>query len=238
MDKDEEGTLVDATEYRRIVGSLRYLTYTRPDIAYVVGVVSRFMENPTVKHQQAVKHILRYIRGTIDYGLVYANETNSRTLYGFSDSDLAGDVFDRRSTGGMCFYLNRSLISWSSQKQMVVALSSCEAEYMAATAAATQSIWLRGLMSEISRQPVGPVVLHIDNRSDIELMKNPVLHGRSKHIDVRFHFIRECIERGELIVKHVVTQEQRADILTKALGRVKFEEMRKMIGVEDLATAN
>ncbi|XP_063946041.1 uncharacterized mitochondrial protein AtMg00810-like [Daucus carota subsp. sativus] len=234
LDKDEGGKLVDATEYRCVVGSLRYLTHTRPDISYSVGVVSRFMDKPTVKHQQVVKHILRYVRGTIDHGLVYVNEKSGKVLSGFSDSDLAGDVIDRRSTDGICFYLNKSLISWASKKQRVVALSSCEAEYMAATTAACQSIWLRGLLEEILGHQVGPVVLHVDNKSAIELMKNPVLHGRSKHIDVRFHFIRECIERGKLVVKHVVTQEQRADILTKALRRIKFEEMRKMIGVENL----
>lgn len=113
LDKDEGGQLVNATEYRCIVGSLRYLTHTRPDISYAVGVVSRFMEKPTVKHQQAVKHILRYVRGTIDHGLVYAKEESGKTLSGFSDSDLAGDVVDRRSSGGMCFYLNESLISWA-----------------------------------------------------------------------------------------------------------------------------
>ena len=234
LDRDEGGKLVDATEYRGIVGSQRYLTHTRPDISYAVGVVSRFMEMPTNKHQQAVKHILRYVRGTIDYGLVYKNEGNGKALHGFSDSDLAGDVIDRRSTGGMCFYLNKSLVSWASQKQRIVALSSCEAEYMAATTAACQSIWLKGLLEEITGKSVGPVVLHIDNRSAMELMKNPVQHGRSKHIDVRFHFIRECIERGKLVTKFVATHEQRADILTKALGRVKFKEMRRLIGVEDV----
>ncbi|KAL8107155.1 hypothetical protein AgCh_023817 [Apium graveolens] len=117
-------------------------------------------------------------------------------------------------------FLNGELLE---EKQKVVALSSCEAEYMAATTSACQSIWLRGLLKEITRQLVGPMVLYIDNRSAIELMKNPVLDGRGKHIDVRFHFIRECIERGELVVKHVSTQEQRAGILTKAFGPVKFE---------------
>lgn len=135
----------------------------------------------------------------------------------------------------MCFYLNKSLISWTSQKQRVVALSSCEAEYMAATTAACQSLWLRGLLEEISGQRIGLVVFHVVNKLAIELMKNPVNHGRRKHIDVRFHFIHECIERGKSIVKFVATQEQWADILTKALGRVKFEEMRKTIGVEDLS---
>lgn len=119
------------------------------------------MENPTVKHQQAVKHILRYKKGTIEYGLVYEGEKANRVLYGFTDSDLAGYVIDRRSSGGMCFYLNRCLISWSSEKQKVVALSLCEAEYMAATTAACQNIWLHRLLKEITRQLVGPVVLHV-----------------------------------------------------------------------------
>lgn len=232
---DEGGQLVSASEYRCLVGSLRYLTHTRPDISYAVGVVSRFMEKPTIKHQQAVKHILRYIQGTVNYGLEYEKAGSKRVLTGFSDSDLAGDVVDRRSTGGMCFYLDGNLISWASQKQRVIALSSYEAEYMAATTAACRSIWLRGLLTELSGQKVGAVTLCIDNRSAIELMKNPVLHGRSKHIDVRFHFIRECIERGELIVKYVGTQEQRADILTKALGKVKFEAMKKLIGVKEIS---
>ncbi|XP_074346779.1 secreted RxLR effector protein 161-like [Apium graveolens] len=217
------------------MGSLRYLTHTRPDISYAVGVISRFMERPTVKHQQAVKHILRYISGTVEHGLRYSRDGNKKMLAGVTDSDLGGDVVDRRSTGGMCFYLNGNLVSWASQKQRVIALSSCEVEYMAAATAACQSIWLRGLLKEISGQQIGAITLSIDNRSAIELMKNPVLHGRSKHIDVRFHFIQECIERGGLVVKHVATQEQRADILTKPLGKVKFEAMKKLIGVENLA---
>lgn len=236
LDKDEGGELVNVTEYRCIVGSLRYLTHTHPDITYAVGVVSRFMEQPTVKHKQAVKQILRYIKGTISYGLRYTRDSYRNLLTGYTDSDLAGDVVDRRSTRGMCFDLNGNLISWRSQKQRVIALSSCEAEYMAATLAACQSIWLRGLLREVSRQQVGSVILYIDNKSAIELMKNPVLHGRSKHIDARFHFIfRECIERVELVVQYVGTQEQKGDILTKALGRVKFEIMREQIGVCDIA---
>lgn len=159
LDRDENGKIVNATEYRCIVGSLRYLTHTRPDISYAVGVVSRFMERPTIKHQQAVKHILRYISGTKDHGLVYVRDENKKPIFGFSDGDLTGDVIDRRSTGGMCFYLNGNLVSWASQKQRVIALSSCEAEYMAATIAACQSIWLRGLLSEIVGQQIGAVVL-------------------------------------------------------------------------------
>lgn len=134
----------------------------------------------------------------------------------------------------MVFYLNESLVTWVSQKQRCVALSSCEAEFMAATAAACQAIWLRKLLGEITDSYVGPVVLFIDNKSAIDLAKNPVFHGRSKHIDIRYHFIRECIERGEIIVKHVTTDKQRADSLTKALSTVKFQMMRKLLGVKNL----
>lgn len=141
---------------------------------------------------------------------------------------------DRKSTGGMAYYLNESLISWVSQKQRCVALSSCEAEFMAATAAACQGIWLRNVLSQITATKIGPVVLYIDNKSAIDLAKNPVFHGRSKHIDIRFHFIRECVERGEVIVKHIRTDMQRADCLTKALATVKFEQMRSLLGVKEL----
>ncbi|XP_020271007.1 uncharacterized protein LOC109846196 [Asparagus officinalis] len=134
--KDPEGTPVDVTQYRRVIGCLRYLTHTRPDISYAVGIVSRYMEKPTVVHSQAVKHILRYVKGTVSYGLVYRWSRCNEELVGFTDSDLAGDVDDRRSTGGMTFYLGDSLVTWTSQKQKTVALSSCEAKFMAATAVA------------------------------------------------------------------------------------------------------
>ena len=139
-----------------------------------------------------------------------------------------------KARGGMAFYLDDSLITWISQKQRCVALSSCEAEFMAATVAAFQGIWLQRVLSQITGVKVGPVILYIDNRSVVDLAKNPVFHGRSKHIDVRYHFIRECVEQGLIIIKHVSTNEQCADILTKALSAVKFEKMRKLLGVKEL----
>lgn len=126
------------------------------------------------------------------------------------------------------------MVTWVSQKQKCVPLSSCEAEFMAATAAACQGIWLRNILSQISAAYIGPVTLCIDNKSAIDLAKNPMFHGRSKHIDIRYHFIRECVERGEVILKHVCSSEQRADILTKAHATVKFEKMRELLGVKDL----
>lgn len=234
MHKDENGKLVDATKYRSLVGGLRYLVHTRPDIAYSVGVVSRYLEKPTVLHMGAVKRILRYVKGTLNYGLRYTKGKGNYILSGFSDSDFAGSTEDRKSTGGMAFYLNENLITWVSQKQKCVALSSCEAEFMAANAAACQGVWLRNLLRQITDIGPGPVIIYVDNKSTIDLSKNPVFHGRSKHIDVRFHFIRDCIERGDILVKHVKTREQKADVLTKPMFTVKFEEMRGLLGVKDL----
>lgn len=172
---------MDVTQFKSMVGGLRYLVHTRPDIAYAVGIVSRFMERPTVMHLNAVKRIIRYVKGTLEFGLVYSRENGNNILTGYSDSDLAGHIEDRKSTSGMAFYLNDSLITWVSQKQKFVALSSCEAEFMAATAAACQGIWLRNLLSQVTDESVGPVILYIDNKSAIDLAKNPMFHGRSKH---------------------------------------------------------
>ncbi|KAG6531025.1 hypothetical protein ZIOFF_004795 [Zingiber officinale] len=207
LHKDLEGTPIDATEYRRVIGCLRYLLHTRPDLSYSVGMASRYMEKPTSMHHKVVKQIL---------------------------SDLAGDLDGRKSTSGMTFYFNESLVSWNSQKQKTVALSSCEAEFMAATTAACQALWLRSLVSELTGEEPKPVTLFVDNKSAIALMKNPVFHGRSKHIDTRFHFIRECVENGQIVVEFINTGEQRADVLTKTLPGVKLAVMRQLLGVRDL----
>ena len=181
-----------------MIGCLRYLLHTRPDLAYSVGMASRFMEKPTVMHLQAVKQIMRYLKGTVDMGLVYTQAGGEEVLVGYTDSDLSGDLVGRRSTGGMAFYLNGNLITWCSQKQKTVALSSCESEFMAATAATMQAIWLRNLLSEVTSTKTKVVALFVDNNYAIALMKNPIFHGRSKHIDTRYHFIKECIERGQI----------------------------------------
>lgn len=147
--KDEDGELVDATLYRSIIGELRYLVHTRPYISYSLGVLSRYIDKPTTLHYNAVKRILRYIKGTPEYGLVYSQGTGNYLLSGYSDSDHAGSVDDRKSTTSMAFYLNKNLITWVSQKQRCVALSSCEAEFMAATAAATQDIQLQNPLKQV-----------------------------------------------------------------------------------------
>ena len=190
LHEDKEGQRVNATDYRRIVGCLRYLLHTRPDLAFSVGVASRYMEKPTVMHMKAVKQIMRYLKGTIHLGLVYTEGEEKESLVGYSDSDMGADLGGRRSTTGMAFYLNESLITWCSQKQKTVALSSYEAEFMAATLAAMQALWLRNLMAELTATEPKVVPLFVDNNSTIALMKNPVFHGHSKHIDIKYHFIR------------------------------------------------
>ena len=230
--------VVDATGYRSLIGSLKYIVNPRPDLAYAVGVVSRYMEAPGKEHRVAVKHILRYLKGTAGYGCVYARGGElSPMLLGYSDSDYAGDVEDMRSTSGAVYFLGRSLVTWSSQKHKIVALSSCEAEYVTAAAATCQGIWLSRLISDMMGTKEATVKLLMDNMSAIALSKNPVHHKRSKHIDTKCHFLRECIEDGKVEVDHIGTADQLADIFTKALGRVKFIEMRSALGVVDVHQA-
>ena len=231
---DKTGEPVNPTHFKSIVGGLRYLVHTRPDIAHAVEIVSRYMKRPTEVHMNVVKRICRYIKGTMQYGLVYTRGRGNYILSGFSNSDLAGCLDDRKSTGGMAFYLDENLITWVSQKQRRVALFSCEAEFMAATAAACQEIWLQRVLNHVMNSKTGPVVLYIDNRYVVDLARNSVFHGRSKHIDLCYHFIRDCVEQGLIVIKHVRTDEQRADILTKALAATKFEKMRSMLGVKNL----
>lgn len=227
----EEG--VDEREYRRNIGCLRYLIHTRPDLACSVGTLCRYMHNPKVSHNAALKQVLRYLSGTLSYGLVFEVKSED-SLVGYSDSSYNVDPDDGKSTTGHIFYLGGNPITWCSQKQEIVALSSCEAEFMAATETAKQAIWLQDLLNEILGRHGEKVVIRIDNKSAIALSKNPMFHGRNKHIHTRFHFIRECMEKGLVNVEHVARVRQKADILTKALGRVKFVEMRSLIGVQDL----
>ncbi|XP_076888364.1 secreted RxLR effector protein 161-like [Bidens hawaiensis] len=160
------------------------------------------MQSPTQAHAQAVKYILRYLRGSLDFGITYSRGGNNM-LHGYSDSSHRVDMDDGRSTSGLIFYYGTSPISWVSQKQGTMALSSCEAEFMAAASAACQALWLRGLLLEMTGEKEEIVTLKVDNSLAIALMKNLVFHGRSKHVNTRYHFIRECIEREQIMVEHV-----------------------------------
>ncbi|MCI09298.1 cationic amino acid transporter 1-like, partial [Trifolium medium] len=189
---------VDSTMFRQMVGSLRYLCNSRPDICYSVSVISKFMHDPRKPYLIAAKRIFRYIKGTVDFGLLfpYGTDSEGRTLIGYSDSEWCGDITDRRSTSGYVFKFNNVAISWCTKKQPVTALSSCEAEYIAGTFATCQAIWLDSVMKELKCESAKPLILRIDNKSAINLTKNPISHGRSKHVDTRFHFIIEQVTNG------------------------------------------
>jgi hypothetical protein len=195
------------------------------------------MEAPTMEHWAAVKHILRYIKGTIDYGIVYLKEKGKVKIVGYNHSNMAGDVVDYKSTSDVAYVFGNSIISWLSQKQKIVALSSCEAEYIAAATVTCQAVWLSRLRGDLMNEEAEKVVLNVDNKFTISLCKNPVHHDRSKHIDTRYHYIRECVEENKIEVNYVRTDDQLADILTKSLGRLKFLEMRRRIGVQAVKTS-
>ncbi|CAO2199473.1 unnamed protein product [Urochloa humidicola] len=250
LSKESTAAKVDATLYRSIVGGLRWLTHTRPDIAFAVGYVSRFMEDPREDHWTAVKRLLRYVQGTMELGIVFPKRGGLQLtafseappkakdgepgLTAFSDADMAGDVDGRRSTSGVLVFLGGAPIAWQSLKQKTVALSTCEAEYVAAATAACQVVWLRRLLGELTGVEVRPPALKVDNQPAIALAKNPVLHDRSKHIDVKFHFLRDCVDGGQLVIEFVETGRQLADILTKSLGRLRFMELRGLIGMVEV----
>jgi hypothetical protein len=223
---------VNTTEYWRVIGGLRYLLHTRSDLAFTVGYLSRFMEQPAEEHLTGVKRVLRYLAGTRDHGLHYARHEEGRPrLIGYSDADIAGDIDTRKSTSDVIFFLDGNLITWQSTKQKVVALSSYEAEYIAVAMTACQGIWLARLLADMTGFESRAPELMVDNQSAITLSKNPVFHDRSKHIDVRYHYIRECVDKNRIVIRYTVMEHQLADVLTKALSRVRFQELRIKIGV-------
>ncbi|KAK2437950.1 hypothetical protein QL285_022782 [Trifolium repens] len=230
LSKHDEGESVDPSLFKSLVGSLRYLTCTRPDILYTVGVVSRYMEHPTTTHLKAAKRILRYIKGTTNLGLYYSVSDDYK-LVGYSDSDWGGDVDDRKCPSGYVFYIGNTAFTWMSKKQPIVTLSTCEAEYVAATSCVCHAIWLRNLLKELNFPQKEPTKIFVDNKSAIALAKNPVFHDRSKHIDTRYHYIRECVANNNVKLEYVKTHDQATDIFTKPLKREDFVKLRYLLGV-------
>ena len=222
---NEGSSTVNSTAYRSLIGNLRYLTHTRPHLLLSVGILSQYMENPNQEHYNGVKRVLRYVKGTEDYQLLYKKGELKEELIGYNDNDFAGDCNYRKSTSRHIFSFSGMAVIWSSQKQSVVALSSCEAEYIAATTATCQAVWMNRLIGELMNNEEIKVKLMVDNQSEIMLSKNPVHHNRTKHIDIPYHFIRECVEDKKIEIVFIRTEDQLVDIFTKALERFKFQEM-------------
>ena len=181
----EDGTKeANGTLYRQLVGSLNYLTTTRLDIAYSVNILSQFMAKPLGNHWNAAKKVLRYLKGTINLGIMYTDESDV-ALTSFSHSDWEGNPDDRRSTSGQGFHIGSGVVSWSSQKQPTVSLSSTESEYKALTNATCEAVWLRRILADLEEEQSGSTCINCDNQSTIKLTHNPIYHARSKHIELR-----------------------------------------------------
>jgi hypothetical protein len=188
------------------------------------------MESPKYSHWKVGKRILRYIAGTTTYGLWYTASADSM-LTGYTDSDYAGSIDDRKSTSGYAFLFGKNLISWASKKQPIVSISSAEAEYVAATTAACHAVWLKRLSMDFGYTTKEPISIFCDNNSAISLSKNNVFHQKSKHIDTRFHFIRELVKNGDIFLKFCGSKAQLADIFTKPLGRDVFQFQHQSLGI-------
>jgi hypothetical protein len=218
--------------YRQAIGSIMYaMVGTRPDLSVAVGKLSQFMQNPGQEHWNAVKKVLRYLQHSKEAVLQYKSCQDGGTLFGYCDSDWGGDVDSRKSTSGYAFMLAGGCISWCSKKQATVALSSTEAEYIAATQAAKEAIWLRTFLRELHIEQKVATLIFSDSQGSNALIRNPVYHARTKHIDIQYHFVREHVQAGILSFHFCTTKDQVADILTKPLARGKFEFCRMCLGI-------
>ncbi|GKE51675.1 putative ribonuclease H-like domain-containing protein [Tanacetum coccineum] len=227
--KDAEAEDVDVHLYRSMIGSLMYLTASRPDIMFVVCACARFQVTPKVSHLHAVKRIFRYLKGQPKLGLWYPKDSPF-DLEAYTDSDYAGASLDRKSTTGGCQFLRRRLISWQCKKQTIVANSTTEAEYVAASSCCGQVLWIQNQMLDYGYNFMNTKI-HIDNESTICIVKNPVFHSKTKHIEIRHHFIRDSNEKKLIQMIKIHTDHNVADLLTKAFDVRRFQYLIASIGM-------
>ncbi|GJW59230.1 retrovirus-related pol polyprotein from transposon TNT 1-94 [Tanacetum coccineum] len=229
LTRDEEGESVDNTKYRGMIGSLLYLTASRPDIMFSVCLCARFQEDPKTSHLEAVKRIFRYIKGTMHLGLWYPKGSGIETIV-YADSDHAGDYVDRKSTSGVCTFMGCCLTSWFSKKQTALAISTTEAEYVSAGKACQQALWMKQALVDYGIR-LDDIPIMCDNKGAIDLSKNPVQHSRTKHIEIRHHFLRDNVQKGNISIEKVLSEDNIADILTKPLKREPFNYLRLGLGM-------
>jgi hypothetical protein len=203
------------------VGSLIYITTTRPNISFVVGIISRFMQNPCEGHWSTTKRVLKYLKGTQDFGLKYS-KVDEFNLIRYSDLDFDGDKENGVSTLGYLMSLGSTIVSWRSCKQLVPTDSTTEEEYVVATEATKEIVWLRKILEYLQEKQVNSTPLLVDNTSAIKLAKNPRFHDRTKHINTKYHLIRYHVEAKTIHLRHCSKNEKIADIFTKVLGREKL----------------
>ncbi|RVW64879.1 Retrovirus-related Pol polyprotein from transposon RE2 [Vitis vinifera] len=213
---------IDPTRYRQLIGSLQYITFTRPDSVHAINKACQHFQAPTKADLRAVKRILRYLKGTMEHGIRFFKQSSLR-LTGFCDVDWAGCTNTIRSTFGYCIFLEANCISWSSNPQPTVSRSSAEVEYRSLASSVIEITWITFLLRDIGIQLCEPPQLLCDNLSVLHMTVNPVFHARSKHIELDYHFVREKVARGVLITRFLPSSLQVADIFTKALPKTSFQ---------------
>lgn len=233
LGEHQNQTPTNKDRYQRLVGKLIYLSHTRPDIAYAVSVVSQYMHNPSEEHTNAVTRILRYLKASPGKGLMF-RKNNHLNIDGYTDADWAGNITDRKSTSGYFTFVGGNLVAWRSKKQKVVALSSAEAEFCGMTKGLCELLWLRELLREIGYSPESTMRLFCDNKAAIAIAQNPVQHDRTKHVEIDQHFIREKLDAKIVQFPFVKSEEQLADILTKAVTSGVFHSSLHKLGIEDI----
>jgi len=221
LSADPEGEPVSQTEYRSMIGSLMYLTASRPDIMFAVCQCARYQANPKLSHLTAVKRIFRYLKARPKLGLWYPKNPEF-DLYAFADSNYGGCDIDRKSTSAGCQFLGDRLISWQCKKQQTVSTSTAEAEYVAASACCSQVIWMQHQLQDYGLQFLDTPIF-CDNDAAIAIVKNPVQHSKTKHIDIKIHFIRDCYERKLIHLAQVHTDNNVADMFTKPFSKARFD---------------
>ena len=219
--------------YQRLVGRLMYLGHTRPDLAYALSVVSQFMHSPKEEHMNAVIRILRYLKSSPGKGIVFTKGDNL-DIKGYTDADWAGSIDDRRSTSGYFTFVGGNLVTWRSKKQDVVARSSAEAEYRGMAKGICELLWIKNLMQDLRIQQVSPMKLYCDNKAACDIAHNPVQHDRTKHVEVDRHFIKEKLEAKIIEIPHVRSEDQLADVLTKAVSIQAFNKCLNKLGMCDI----
>ncbi|GJR31784.1 hypothetical protein Tco_1108016 [Tanacetum coccineum] len=229
LDADLQGTQVDQTKYRSMIGGLMYLTASRPDIAFATFVCARYQTHPTEKHLKEVKRISRYLRQTINMGLWYSKDSGFE-LITYSDVDFVGCNDGCKTTSGGIQFLGDKLVSWSSKKQYCTAMSTAEAGYVSLSACCAQVIWMRTQLLDYGFR-YNKIPIYYDTQSAIAISCNPVQHSRTKHINIRYHFIKENVEKGTIELYFVEMKYRLADLFTKALPKERFEYLVHRIGM-------
>ncbi|GJY59650.1 hypothetical protein Tco_0459542 [Tanacetum coccineum] len=229
LTKDDEAVSVDNTKYRGMIVNLLYLTASRPDIMFSVFLCARFQENTKTTHLEAVKRIFRYIRGTTYLVLWYLKGTDIETIV-YANYDHSEDHVDRKSTSGVCTFMGCCLTPWFSKKQTALAIPAIEAKYVSAGKACQRALWMKQSLIDYDIQ-LDDVPIMYDNKGVIDLSKNPVQHSRTKHIEIRHHFLRDNVQKGNISIEKVASKDNLADILTKPLKREQFNYIRLGLGM-------